>query len=87
MVARGNGVGALGENGEGIKKCELGPGWCGSVDGAPASEPKGRKFDSQSGHMPGLLGQVPGLGAHERQPHIDVSLLFLPSFPSKNKQI
>ena len=28
--------------------------WCGSVDGTPACEPKGRWFDSQSGHMPGL---------------------------------
>ena len=30
------------------------PGWCGSVDWAPACKAKGRCFDSQSGHMPGL---------------------------------
>ena len=30
------------------------PGWCGSVDWVPAWEPKGRWFDSPSGHMPGL---------------------------------
>ena len=28
------------------------------------------------------MGQVPSGGAHERQPHTDVSLLFLPPFPS-----
>ena len=32
----------------------VGPGWYGSVDRAPACEPKGHGFDSQSGHMPEL---------------------------------
>ena len=49
----------------------------GSVDWAPACELKGRGFDSQWGHMPGLQGRSPA-GMHKRQPHIDVSL-FLPS--------
>ena len=30
------------------------PDWCGSVVWAPAWESKGRQFNSQSGHMPGL---------------------------------
>ena len=30
------------------------PRWCGSVDSAPAWKPKGCRFNSQSGHMPGL---------------------------------
>ena len=56
------------------------PGWCGSVDLVLAWEPKGRWFDSQSGHMPGLQ-EGPQQGACERQPHIDVSLhLFLLPF-------
>ena len=59
------------------------PGWCGSVDWALlACEPKGRQFDSQSGHMPGLQARLP-VGTLERQPHTDVSLS--PSLPSKNK--
>ena len=54
------------------------PGWCGSVDWAPACELKGLWFDSQSGHVPGLRVRSP-VGVSERQPHIDVSLpLFLP---------
>ena len=46
-----------------------------------ACEPKG----PQSGHMGCKPG--PQQGAHERQPHIDISLpLLLPPFPlSKNK--
>ena len=38
-----------------------------------ACESKGRWFDSQSGHMPGLRASPP-VGVCERQPHIDVSL-------------
>ena len=36
------------------KNVDSSPGWCGSVDGARACEPKDRRLDSQSGHMPGL---------------------------------
>ena len=36
-----------------------GPSWCGSVDSVPACEPEGRRFDSQSGHMPGLWAGSP----------------------------
>ena len=35
-----------------LKDLEDSPGCCGSVDGAPACEPKGGRFDSQSGHTP-----------------------------------
>ena len=45
--------------GPGIKKYWSGPGWCGSVDWAPACEPKGHQFDSQLGHMPGLWARSP----------------------------
>ena len=39
---------------------------------------RGRWFDSQSGHMPGLQASSgPQQGAHKRQPHVDVS----PSLP------
>ena len=55
------------------------PGWYRSVDWVLAWEPKGRWFDSQPGHMPGLQARPPVRGTHERQPHTDVSLLlFLP---------
>ena len=37
-----------------LERMGVSPGWCGSVDRALACEPKGRWFDSQSGHMPGL---------------------------------
>ena len=59
-----------------------GPGWCGSVDGAPDSEAKGHQLDSQSGHMPGLWARSPVCGMQEEL-HSAVSLpLFLPPFPS-----
>ena len=46
------------------------------------ANPRGGRFDSQSGYMPGLRVRSP-VGVHRRQPHIDVSLpLFLPPFPS-----
>ena len=63
------------------------PSWCGSVDGALAREPKGRcRFDSQSGHKPGLWARSLVCGECEKQPHIDVSLpLFLPPFLSLSK--
>ena len=36
------------------KVMKIDPGWCGSVDWVPVWEPKGRRFNSPSGHMPGL---------------------------------
>ena len=48
---------------------DKGPSCCGSVDWAPACEPKGPWFDSQSGHIPGLQARSPWWGVHERQPH------------------
>ena len=41
------------------------PGWCGSVDWAPACEPKDRWLDSLSGHMPGLQARAPVGGVQE----------------------
>ena len=43
-----------------------GPCWCGSVDWAPAHEPMGCRFDSQSGHMPGLWVRSPIGGVVEK---------------------
>ena len=64
-----------------LKSSPLSPGRCGSVDWVPACKPKGLRFDSQPGHMPGLRAWSPLKGSHERQPHIDVSLpLFLSPF-------
>ena len=37
-----------------IKKYISGPGWCGSVVEHWTVKQKGHRFDSQSGHMPGL---------------------------------
>ena len=42
-----------------ILKNQSGLGWCGSVDWAPAWEPKSPWFDSQSGHMPGFQAMSP----------------------------
>ena len=42
-----------------LKERGLYPGWCGSVDWVPTCEPKGLRFDSQSGHMPGLRARSP----------------------------
>ena len=50
---------------------------CGSVDWVSSCKPKGCRFDSQSGHMPGLRVWSPV------RTHTDVSLpLFLPPFPA-----
>ena len=55
------------------------PNWCGSLDWAAACKLKGLRFDSRSGHMPGLWTRSP-VGRLQRQPHMDVSLpLFLPA--------
>ena len=32
----------------------MGPGWCGPVDCVLVYRPKGHRFDSLSGHMPGM---------------------------------
>ena len=53
------------------------PGWCGSMDWAPACKPKGHWFNSMSGHMPGLRARSPA-GSRDRQPHIEG---FSPSLP------
>ena len=49
-----------------IKTC---PGWCDSVDCVPACEPKGRWFDSQSGHMPGLRARSPVRATYDATTH------------------
>ena len=59
-----------------LKSLIISPGWCGSVDWAPAYEPKGRQFDSQSGHMPGLQDRFPVGGVWEATIH----WCFSPSF-------
>ena len=41
------------------------PGWCGSVDCPLSHKPKGRWFDSRSGHMPGLWARPLAGGARE----------------------
>ena len=58
------------------------PGGCGSVDWALACEPKGRWFDSQSGHMPGLWVRSPVGGAQEATTHWCFSSSFFPPFSS-----
>ena len=55
------------------------PGWCGSVDWAPACEPKDRWFDSQSGHRPGLQARLPVGGAWEATTHWSFSSSLSPS--------
>ena len=45
------------------------PGWCSSVDWAPACESKGHWFNSQSGHMPGLWAKTPVGGVLEATTH------------------
>ena len=59
---------------------QFSPVWCGSVDWAPACKPKGCRFDSQSGHMPGVRAQSP-LGARDRPAYIDISLPLSPTLP------
>ena len=44
---------------------EFQPGWCGSVDGVLACNSKDRRFDSQSGHTPGLPASSPVRGMQE----------------------
>ena len=59
------------------------PSWCGSLDRVTACGLKGRRFDSQSGHIPGLWARQHARGNHTL---MFVSLSFsLPSPLSKNK--
>ena len=51
------------------KKENNGSGWYGSVDWVPACKTKGRWFDSQSGHMPGLEARSPVGGTQEATTH------------------
>ena len=68
------------------KNCKKRPGWCGSVDWAPACKSKGCWFDSQSGHMLGLQAGSP-VGACKRWPHRDVSFSFSLPFCLSVKKI
>ena len=58
------------------------PGWCGSEDWARACEPKGHRFDPQSGHMPGLQVRFPVGGMWKATTHWFFSPSPSPSFPS-----
>ena len=57
------------------------PGWCGSVDWVLACEPKRSRFDSQSGHTPGLQARSPVGGAREAATHWYFSPSLSPSLP------
>ena len=59
--------------------------WCGSVDWAWACKPKGRQFNSQSGHISGLQARSLERGAWEATTHWCFSP-FLLSFPSLKKK-
>ena len=64
------------------------PGWCCSVDGAPACELKGCPYNSQSGPMPGLQARSPFEGIQPSWEHVRGNLsmcLSLPSPLSKSK--
>ena len=67
-------------------KRKKGPGCRGSVDWAPAWEPKGLSFNSQSGHMPGLQARSPVGDKQKATTHWCFSSSLSPSiFLSKNK--
>ena len=57
------------------------PGWCGSVDWMPSGKPKGRQFDSQSGHMPGLWARSTVGGVQEATTHRWFFASFSPFLP------
>ena len=61
------------------------PGWFSSVDWAWACEPKGRWFNSQSGHIPGLPARSPVRGVREAPTHWCFSPSLLPCPLSRNK--
>ena len=70
-----------------LKRKTISPGWCGSVDWVLACKPKGRQFNAQSGHMPGLQARSPVKGrARGNHTMTFLSLSFhFPSPLSKNK--
>ena len=70
-----------------LKTVKIYPGWCGSVDWVPDWEPKGHRFDSQSGHMPGSQARSPVWGAWEATTHWCVSSSLSPSLPLSLKII
>ena len=55
------------------------PGWCSSVDWAPACEPKGHRFNSQSGQVPGLQAGSPFVSVQEAATHWCFSPTLSPS--------
>ena len=57
------------------------PGWCSSVDWVPACEPKGCRFDSQSGHIPGVWARSQVGGAWEATTHWHFHPSLSPSLP------
>ena len=70
-----------------VAKIKNSPGWCGSVNWAPAYEWKSPRFDSQSGqHMPGLRARPPVRGVWEATNRFSHTWMFpsfsLPPFPS-----
>ena len=66
-------------------KRNMSPGWCGSVDWTLDWEAKGRWFNSQSGHMPGLQARSPVRGAWEATIHWCYSPSLSPSLPLSKK--
>ena len=60
-------------------------GWCCSVDGAPACEPKSCQFNSWSGILPGLLARPPGGALLEATTHWCFSPSLSPSLPLSKK--
>ena len=67
------------------KKFISSPGWCGSVDCAPAYEPKGCWFNSHSGHMPRLWALYPvgGVRVNHTLIFLSVSFSLLPPLALK----
>ena len=63
------------------------PGWCGSVDWVWPCKPKGRQFDSQSGHMPGFQARSAVGGMWEAPTHWFFSSFLSLSFSLKINKI
>ena len=70
---------------EWIKKLYY-PGWCGWVDWVPACKLKGRWFESQSGHVPGLWARSPVGSVREATVSLTHQCFYLPSHLSKNNK-
>ena len=68
-----------------VLKKKNSPGWCGSVDWVPACELGCCQFDSQSGHMPGLLARSLVGGMREATTHWCFSPSLSPSLPPSLK--